>query len=153
MRQGHWAPLVGCPSCLRREVSRNDLFVQVRRHRAWTRIDVYGPANNGGDEAGRKARCGSVFETRAARIDQHDAAVTPAGRAFDKLTERFECSRHRMAARHHFQESLFPCQQGLGPLSILDVRVLSVPLHEMAGLVTQRNSPDQEPSKSPVEST
>src|SRR6266850_6524807 len=102
MRQGHWAPLVGRPSCLRREVSRNDLFVQVRRHRAWTRIDVYGAANNGGDEAARKARCGSVFETRAARIDQHDAAVTPASRAFNKLTERFEYSRHRMAARHHF---------------------------------------------------
>ena len=90
---------------------------------------------------------------RAARIDQHDAAVTPAGRAFDKLTERFEYSRHRMAARHHFQASLFPCQQGLGPLAIFDVRVLSVPLHEMAGLVTQRNSPDQKPSKHPVEST
>src|SRR5712692_3329155 len=153
MRQGHWAPLEGRPSCLRREVSRDDLFVQVRRHRAWTRIDVYGSANNGGDEAGRKARCGSVFETRAAPIDQHDAAVTPAGRAFDKLTERFEYSRHRMAARHHFQESLFPCQQGLGPLAIFDVCVLSVPLHKIAGCVAQRYSPDQEPSKRSVEST
>src|SRR5258707_15758273 len=46
------------------------------------------PANNGGDEGGRKARCGSVFEMRAAPIDQHDAAGTPARRAFDKVKER-----------------------------------------------------------------
>src|ERR1700732_2021289 len=99
MRQGHCAPPVCRPSRLRCEVGRNDLLVQVRRHRTWARIDVDGSAVDGGDEAGRKARCGSVFETRTARIDQHDAAVTPAGSAFDKLTERFEYSPHRLAAR------------------------------------------------------
>src|SRR5262245_32691333 len=106
MRQGHWAPRVCRPSCLCPEVSRNDLFVQVLRHCARTRIDVYGSANNGGDEAGRKTRCSSVFETRAALIDQHDTAVTPAGRAFDKLTERFEYSRTRRADRHPFEQPL-----------------------------------------------
>src|SRR5271169_3650061 len=116
MRQGHWAPRVRCPSCLRRKVSRNDLFVQVRRHRAWARIDVYGSANNGGDEAGWKARCGSVFETRTTWIDQHNAAMTPAGRAFNKLTERFEYFRHRMVARYHFEQSLFTGEQSLSPL-------------------------------------
>ena len=90
MREGHWAPLVGGPSGLRREVSSNDLFVKVRRHRAWSRFGVHGPANDGRDETRRKARRGSVFETRAARIDQNDAAVTTAGRVFDKPTERFE---------------------------------------------------------------
>ena len=64
------------------------------RHRAWVRIDVYGAANNGVDEAGRKARCGSVFETRAVRIDQCNAAVTSGSRIFDKLTQRFEHVRH-----------------------------------------------------------
>src|SRR5918999_6358769 len=107
MRQGHWAPRPRGPTRLRRKVRRNDWFVQVRRNRAWARIDVYGSALNGGDEAGRKARCGSVFATRAARIDQHDAAVTPAGRAFEKLTERFQYSGHRVAARHHFEQPLF----------------------------------------------
>jgi hypothetical protein len=63
------------PSCLRREVGRNDLLVKVRCHRARARLNVDGSAINGGDEAGRKARCGSMFETRTARTDQHDAAV------------------------------------------------------------------------------
>src|ERR687883_2148077 len=103
MREGHRTPLVLRPARLRREVTCNDLFVQVRRHRAWPRIDVYRPTNNRGDEACRKARCGSVFEMRAARIEQHDAAVTPGGRAFDQPTERVECYRHRIAARHHFE--------------------------------------------------
>jgi hypothetical protein len=94
------------------------------RHRAWTRIDIYGSANNGGDETGRKARCGSVFETRTARIDQNDAAVTPAGRAFDKPTELFEYSQHRMAARHHFEQSLFTGEQSFGPLPVVDIRGL-----------------------------
>src|SRR5260370_32648504 len=127
MRQGHLAPRVLRPSRLRREVSRDDLFVQVRRHRAWTRIDVYGSADNGADEAGRKAWCGPVFQTRAARIDQHDAAVTPAGRAFDKLAERFEYSRHRMAARHHFEQSLFTGEQSFSPLPVVDIGVEEVP--------------------------
>ena len=108
MRHGHGAPCVRCPSCLRREVSRNDLFVQVRRHRARTRIDVYGSANNRSDEAGRKARCGSVFETRAARIDQYDAAITAAGCSFDKPAECIEDDGHRTAARHHLQQPLSP---------------------------------------------
>src|SRR4029434_3648969 len=106
MRHGHWAPCVRRPSCLQCEVRSDDLFVEVRGHRAGTRIDVYGSANNCGDEAGWKARCCSVFETRAGRIDQHDAAVTPAGSAFDKLTECSEYFRHRMAARHHFEQPL-----------------------------------------------
>src|SRR6267378_5650915 len=127
MRQGHWAPRVRRPSCLRREVSRDDLFVQVRRHRAWTRIDVYGAANNGGDEAARKARCGSVFETRTARINQHDAAVTAAGRAFDKVTQRFEYSRRRMTARHQFEKPLFTCEQSFTPLPVVDIGLQEVP--------------------------
>src|SRR5882762_11337774 len=150
MRQGHWAPLVGPPSCLRREVSRNDLFVQVRRHRAWTRIDVYGAANNGGDEAARKARCGSVFETRAARIDQHDAAVTPASRAFNKLTERFEYSRHRLAARHHFEQALFTDEQSVNPLPVVDISVQEVPKDDTPFRISQGESAHVEPAVDPV---
>src|ERR1700738_2081430 len=126
MRQGHWAPRVRRPSCLRREVSRDDLLVQGRRHRAWTGVDVDGSANDGGNEAGRKARCGSVFKTGAARIDQHDAAVTPAGRAFDELTERVKYSRHRLAARNHFEESPFPGEQGFSPLPVVDIGLQEV---------------------------
>ncbi len=103
MRQRHWAPCVRLPSCLRREVSRNDLFIQVRRHRAWTRFDVHGPADYGSGEAGGKARCRSVFETRAARIDQHDAAVAPAGGVFHELAQRFKDCRQRTATRDRFQ--------------------------------------------------
>src|ERR1700730_11433572 len=146
MRQGHWAPRVRRPSCLRREVSRDDLFVQVRRHRAWTRVDVYRSADNGGDEAGRKAWCGSVFQTRAARIDQHDAAVTPAGRAFDKLTERFEYSRHRMAARHHFEQPLFTREQSFSPLPVVDISVQEVPKDDAPVRVSQRKTVHVEPA-------
>src|SRR5271165_4178532 len=135
MRQGHRTPLVRCPSSLRREVSRNDLFVQVRRHCAWARIGVYGSANNRGDEAGRQGRCGSMFETLAARIDQYDAAVTSALCTFDQPTERFEYSAHRMAARHHFEQLLFTGEQSFSPLSVFDVCIRSVPIHNIAGLV------------------
>src|SRR6266851_2336179 len=150
MCQGHWAPRVCGPSRLRREVRRDDLFVQVRRHRAWTRIDVYGSANNGGDEAGRKAWCGSVFKTRAARIDQHDAAVTPAGRAFDKLTERFEYSRHRMAARHHFQKPLFTSEQSFSPLPVVDISLQEVPKDDMPVRISQGEAARVEPVVDPV---
>src|SRR5712692_10687181 len=150
MRQGHWAPRVLRPSRLRREVSRDDLFVQVRRHRAWTRIDVYGSANNGGDEAGRKARCGSVFETRAAPIDQHDAAVTPAGRALDKPTERFEYSRHRMAARHHFEQPLFTSEQSFSPLSVVDISVQDVPQDDAPFRISQGEAVHVKPAVDPI---
>src|SRR5882762_7739735 len=145
MRQGHWAPRVRRPSCLQREVSRDDLFVQGRRHRAWTRIDVYGSANNGADEAGRKARCGSVFEARAAQIGQHDAAVAPAGRAFEKPTQRFEYSRHRMAARHHFKQPFFTCEQSLSPLAIIDIRLQDAPADDPTVCIPHGKTVDAEP--------
>src|SRR5277367_1137817 len=127
MRQGQLAPRVGWPSCLRPKVRRDYLFVQVGRHCAWARIDAYGSAISGVDEAGRKARCNFPFETRAALIDQHDAAVTPADRAFDKLTHRSEDSRHRMAARHHFEQTLFTGEQSFGPPQLVDISVQEVP--------------------------
>ncbi|MFZ0759023.1 MAG: hypothetical protein WAM69_03655, partial [Candidatus Sulfotelmatobacter sp.] len=68
-----------------------------------------------------------MFETRAARIDQHNAAVTPTCRAFDKLTERFEYSLHRMAARHHFEKSLLASRQVLSALAIFDVGCRPIP--------------------------
>ena len=109
-------------------------------------FDVYGSANNGGDEAGRKARCGSVFETRAARIDQHDAAVTPAGRAFDKPTERFEYFRHRMAARHHFEQPLFTGEQSFSPLPVVDIGLQDVPKDDMPVRISQREAARVEPA-------
>src|ERR1700730_14288684 len=150
MRQGNWAPPVCRPSCLRREVSHNDLFVQVRRHRAWARIDVYGSAVDGGDVADRKARSGSVLETRAARIDQHDAAVAPAGRAFDKVTERIEYSRHRMAARHHLEQALFTGEQSFGPLPVVDISVQEVPKDDASVRISQGGTVHVEPAVDPI---
>jgi hypothetical protein len=70
---------------------------------------------------------------RAARIDQHDAAVTPAGCAFDKLTQRFKYFRHRMAARHHFEQPLFAGEQSFSRmLSIIEGRPRAPGLRSMA---------------------
>src|SRR5208283_1788409 len=136
MRQSHWAPLISRPSCLGREIGRNDLLVQRRRHGAWTRIDVYRSANNGGDEAGRKARRGSVFQTRSARIYQHDAAVTPAGRSFDKPTDRFEYFRRRVTTPHQFEQLLLTGEQGFSTLAFVDIRSNEVPKDDMPVLVS-----------------
>src|ERR1700730_1309619 len=138
MRQGHWAPLG--PSYVGRQVSRNDLFVQVRRHPARTGIDIYWSANTGAHVAGWKARCGSMFHTRAARIDQHDAAVTPARRAFDKPTDRFEYFRHRMAARHHLEQPLFTRQQRFAPLKVIDISFDEVPKEDLS-CVSRKGKP------------
>jgi hypothetical protein len=130
----------------RRYVSRDDLFVQVRCHPARACVDVYGSAVNEGDEAGRKARCGSVFETRTARIDQHDAAVTPACSTFDKLTERFEYSRHRMAARYHFEQSLFTGEQSFSPLPVVDISVQEIPNDDTPFRISQGQAAHVEPA-------
>src|ERR1700738_3157586 len=150
MPQRHWAPRVRRPSCLGPEVSRDDLLVQGCRHRAWTGIDVYGSANDGGDEAGRKARCGSVSETPPARVDQHEAAVTPVGRAFDKPTERFEYSRHRMAARNHFEQPLFTGEQSVTALPVVDVGLQEVPKDDAPVRISQGEAVRVEPAVDPV---
>jgi hypothetical protein len=68
-----------------------------------------------------------VLETRAARIDQRDAAVTSGGRAFDKLTERFEYFRHRLTARHHLKYPLFTGEKRFSPPLIVDISRQGVP--------------------------
>jgi hypothetical protein len=92
MRQGHRAPLR--PSRVSRQVRPNNLFVQVRRHHAWTGIYPYRCPNAGTHKAVWKARRGSLSHAGAARIDQQDAAVTPASCVFDKPTDRFEYFQH-----------------------------------------------------------
>src|SRR4051812_12458563 len=87
---------------------------------------------------------------RAARIDQHDAAVTPAGRALDKPTERFEYSRHRMAARHHIEQSLFTSKQGFSPLPVVDIGLQEVPKDDAPVRVSQREAARVEPAVDPV---
>src|SRR5258708_13048718 len=87
---------------------------------------------------------------RAARIDQHDAAVTPAGRAFDKVTERFEYSRHRMAARHHFEQALFTGEQSVSPLPVVDISVQEVPKDDTPFRISQGESAHLEPAVDPV---
>ena len=62
-----------------------------------------------------------MLETRATRIDQRDTAVTSGRRVFDKLTERFEYFRHRMAARRHFNHPLFTGEKCFGPLLVVDI--------------------------------
>src|SRR6185437_3909052 len=112
---------------LRREISSNDLFIQVNSHRARTRILAYGPADNGIDKADRKARCRSVFEPRTFRIDQNDAAVTPAGSSFDEPTDCFKYFGHRTAARNHFQQPSLTGEQSFSLLPVVDVRLQHVP--------------------------
>src|SRR6267142_2359952 len=87
---------------------------------------------------------------RAARIDQHDAAVTPAGRAFDKVTERFEYSRHRLAARHHFEQALFTDEQSVNPLPVVDISVQEVPKDDTPFRISQGESAHVEPAVDPV---
>jgi hypothetical protein len=91
-----------------------------------------------------------VFKTRAARIDQHNAAVTPTGHAFDKLTERFEYSLHRMAARHHFQEPLLASRQVLCAFAIFDVGRRPIPPDNFAGFVTERFTAKRKPPEDTV---
>src|ERR1700733_11640379 len=146
MRQGPLAPPVRRPSCLRLDVGRDDLFVQVRRHRGRARLNAYRPANNGSNEVGRKARRDGVFETRAAWIDQHDAAVTPAGRAFDQLTERFKYFRQRMAPRHHFKHSLFSGEKRFGPLLVVDISRQGVPKDNAPFRISQGEAAGVEPT-------
>ena len=69
----------------------------------------------------------AVLETRAARIDQHDAAVATAGRLFDQSTQGVEDLLHRMAARHHFQDALFTGEKSFGPLPVVDIGPQDVP--------------------------
>jgi hypothetical protein len=87
---------------------------------------------------------------RAARIDQHDAAVTPAGRAFDKVTERFEYFRHRMAARHHFEQPLFTGEQRFSPLPVVDISVQEVPQDDAALCISQGEAARVKPPVHPV---
>lgn len=91
-----------------------------------------------------------MFETRAARIDQHNAAITPTAHTFDKLTERFEYSLHRTAARHHFQEPLFASRQALCTFAIFDVGRRPIPPDNFAGFVAERFDPEQERTKDAV---
>jgi hypothetical protein len=87
-----------------------------------------------------------VFETRAGRIDQHDAAVTPAGSAFDKLTECSEYFRHRMAARHHFEQPLLTGEQSFSALPVVDVSLQYVPALDTTLGVTKRQTACMEPA-------
>src|SRR6185437_11247766 len=112
MRQGDGAP--GRPACLRREVARNHLFVQARRHAAWTCVDGYWSSDNRLDEAVRKARCGAVLEPQATGVDEHDTATAPGGCAFDETADLSQDDGHRLAVRHHFEQSVFAREQRLG---------------------------------------
>src|SRR3954454_2943103 len=127
MRHGHWAPLIRRPSCFRRESRSNDLFVQTDSRRARTRLFIYGQAVDRCDEAGWKTRCDTLFQTFAARIDHHNAAVATAGYDFDELAECLEYLRKRFATRHHLQQLLLTGEPCFGPSSIVDVRMQQIP--------------------------
>ena len=77
-----------------------------------------------------------MLETRAARIDQRDAAVTSGRRVFDKLTERFEYFQHPMAARRHFKHPLFTGEKRFGPFLVVVAPIdkLSVVLVALFGV-------------------
>jgi hypothetical protein len=92
-----------------------------------------------------------VLKTRSGRINHHNGAVTPTGRAFDKLAERIEYSRHRMAARHHFEEQLLASRQVLLALVIFDVGRRPVPSHRFSAFVAERLDGAQERTKGTVE--
>ena len=47
-----------------------------------------------------------MFKTRAARIDQNDAAITSADGVFDKSAQRIQDRCTRVATRHHFEQAL-----------------------------------------------
>jgi hypothetical protein len=91
-----------------------------------------------------------MFEARTARIDQHDAAVAAAGRALDKPTERFEYSRHRLAARHHFEQSLFTGEQSFSPLPVVDISVQEVPKDDAPFRISQGEAAHVEPAVDPI---
>ena len=72
------------------------------------------------------------------------------------LTSGAQCVQdNRQLATHgdHFEQPLFPGEQGLCSFSIFDVGVLAIPLHDTPALVAQRHRPDQEPPKRPVGSS
>src|SRR6266478_5114816 len=117
---------------------------------AWTIVDLKRSANNRVDEAGRKARCCSVFHARAARIGQEDAAVTSVGGAFDESTDRFEYFRHRVAARHHFKQLFFSGEQGFIPLPIVDIGLQEVPKDDAPVRISQGEAVRVEPAVDPI---
>jgi hypothetical protein len=94
-----------------------------------------------------------MFETRTGRIDQYDAAVTPADRALDKPTERFEYSRHRMAASHQFEQSLFTGEQSFSPFQVIDISVQEVPKDNAPFPIPQGGAVHVEPAVDPITAT
>src|SRR4051812_18232082 len=87
-----------------------------------------------------------MFETRTTRIDQDDAAVTPADCAFDNPTERFEYFRDGMTTRYHFEQLLLTGEQGFGALAVVDVRLQYVPAGDTALGVPERQSAYMKPA-------
>src|SRR5262249_4051792 len=66
--------------------------------------------------------------------------VTAAGNALDELTHCVEYVRHRMVARHQFEESLLTLQQGLGPPVLVYVRLHVAPAGNTTVAVPERQT-------------
>src|SRR5262249_27877564 len=77
-------------------------------------------------------------------------AVTPAGRAFDKLTERFEYFRYRLAVRHQFEHPLFSDEQILSPLPVVDIRLQEVPQDDAPFHIPHGEAARVEPAVDPI---
>ncbi len=91
-----------------------------------------------------------MFPTRAARVIQCDAAVTPGRSVFDKTTDRFEYFRHRVAFCHQFEQLLFTGEQSVSTLPVVDVGLQEVPKDDAPDRISQGEAVRVEPAVDPV---
>src|SRR5262245_49293555 len=134
------------PPRVRRNVRRDHLCLQARRHTTWSCLAIYGRAFNRIVEARGETGRGGVVEFRAARIDQINAAVTSAGHVLDKPAQRVEDIGKRTARRHHLEQPLLPHEQSLCPFSIINIGACAVPPHDLARFVTERLGANEKPA-------
>jgi hypothetical protein len=94
-----------------------------------------------------------MFQVRAAPIDQHNAAVTPVGCAFDKSTDRFKYFRHRVGAREQFEQRLFTREQNFSLLAVVHIGLKDIPAEDTTCRVAHWQAANTEPAVNPVRST
>ena len=97
-------------------------------------------------EAGRKSRRSDMLEVRAARIDQHDTAITAARIGFDFPTQCIENDVKRIAGRDHLEQALLAPEKRFCAFTRMNVGVQNEPSQDATGGVAHGQTSNVKPS-------
>jgi hypothetical protein len=92
-----------------------------------------------------------LLDLRAAGIDQHHAAATPAGSLLYNSAQGFENGLQGISLGNHFENTILPSKQQLCAFSVFDVGVRSEPFDNLCVAVQRRSRAEKKPAIRAIE--